>query len=227
MAMKRMNMLKAMLAGVLLTGAMTSCEHDDYYWSHHYWYDYYDSYSWRDRGDDGYNDNTSDNLVAEAQCLRGHWQGTMVYEYTNESGMRAQAQFMADMEFDQYDNSTNPLRGRGREVDTAGEETQTLTFSWYVEDPTGDIYIKYDGTGKTFVLDASSKDNGFYLDSDYFNGCMVGVGMGNDDVIDFDFTRYTYARDGKLKAPRKAKTSARRKGSATNTHDIPWKLMKR
>ena len=108
-----------------------------------------------------------------------------------------------------------------------GEETQTLTFSWYVDDPTGDIYIRYDGTGKTFVLDASSTQNGFYLDSDYFNGCMIGVGTSNDDIIDFDFTRYTYAREGKLQAPKKAKTSARRKGADSNTHDIPWKLVKR
>lgn len=223
---KLRNCMTAVAAG-LLTIAMTSCDHEDYYWSHHYWYDAYDGYSWRDRGEEGYNGSTNSTLIQEAQTLRGHWQGTMIYDYVNDNGYRGKAQFLADMEFDQYHNSTNPLRGRGREIDTAGEETQTLTFSWYIDDPTGDIYIRYDGTGKTFVLDASSTQNGFYLDSDYFNGCMIGVGTSNDDIIDFDFTRYTYAREGKLQAPKKAKTSARRKGADSNTHDIPWKLVKR
>lgn len=215
------------LAGALLTIAMTSCDHEDYYWSNHYWYDAYDNYSWRDRGDDGYDGNSSETLIAEAQTLRGHWQGTMVYDYVNEDGFRGKAQFLADMEFDQYDNSNNPLRGRGREIDTAGDQMQTLTFSWYVEDPTGNIYIRYDNTGKVFVLDASSRTNGFYLDSDYFNGCMIGVGASNDDIIDFDFTRYTYAREGQLQAPKKAKVSAKRKDAVTNTHDIPWRLINR
>ncbi len=225
--MKNLKNYMMILAGSLLIIAMTSCDHEDYYWSNHYWYDAYDNYSWRDRGDEGYNGNTNETLIAEAQTLRGHWQGTMIYDYVNEDGTRGKAQFLADMEFDQYDNSTNPLRGRGREIDTAGDEMQTLTFSWYVEDPTGNIYIRYDNTGKVFVLDAASRTNGFYLDSDYFNGCMIGVGASNDDIIDFDFTRYTYAREGQLQAPKKAKTSAKRKDAATNTHDIPWRLIKR
>ena len=226
--MKKISTLFTMGMLVALPMTFTSCD-DDHYYHERPWYEYYEDYSWRDRGDNGYNENTSNNLVAEAQCLRGHWQGTIVYEYTNEQGKRETAQFNADMEFDQYDNSNNPLRGRGREIDTAGDEMQELRFSWYVEDPTGNIYIKYDNSGKTYVLDAASRDNGFYLDTDYFNGFMIGVGKGNDDVLEFDFTRYTLSRQAKVAAKQTntVKKTANNTRSLSNGKELPWRLLKR
>jgi ribosome-associated toxin RatA of RatAB toxin-antitoxin module len=46
------------------------------------------------------NNNISDNtLNVLANTLRGHWEGKMIYEYT-ENGIRKQAAFDAQMEFD-------------------------------------------------------------------------------------------------------------------------------
>lgn len=185
-------------AAMTLT-VLSSC--DDEPWGPeppHYWYDDYDDYGWNDHGNDSY-DYAASDFIDEAQCLRGHWEGTMYYTYTNEeTGVRESVQFNADMEFDQYAASKNPLRGRGREIDTAGDETQTLTFSWYVDESNGDIYIQYDGSQKLYVLDAQSKLHGFYLDSDSFNGYMIGT--NSDDVIEIDLVRYTYAKKNLLKS---------------------------
>ena len=226
--MKTMRNLFVTGALGMLACTLNSCDEDHYYYEERY------DYAWRDRGDNGYNqnnDNSQDNsnLVAEAQCLRGHWQGLIVYEYTDEqTGQRATAKFNADMEFDQYDNSTNPLRGRGREIDTAGEETQELRFMWYIEENTGNIYIKYDGSGKTYVMDAASQEKGFFLDSDNFYGYMIGVGMDNDDLLQFAFTRYTLARETTGDAPATTKRFSRRNMNAlNNTQQIPFRLLKR
>lgn len=213
---KYISMMWVAMGAMALT-TFTSCEEDPWGPEHHphYWYDDYDNYGWNDHGSDDY-DYSGSTYVAEANCLRGHWEGTMYYTYTNdETGQRESVQFDADMEFDQYDSSENPLRGRGREIDTAGDETQTLTFSWYVDEKNGDIYIQYDGSKKTYVLDAQSSRHGFYLDTDTFNGYMIGT--DSDDVIEIDFTRYTYAKPNVL-----AKTRAAKAGS-----DVPRKLVYR
>ena len=124
-----------------------------------------------------------------------------------------------------FDGVRQGLRNlRGREIDTAGDEMQELRFAWYVDDPTGNIYIRYDNSGKTYVLDAASSTNGFYLDTDFFNGFMIGVGIGNDDVLEFDFTRYTLSREAKVSAPSKKKSAMR---TLKKTEEIPYRLLKR
>ena len=152
-----------------------------------------------DSGDDDlYNNNQNTNnntpsndntLNVLANTLRGHWEGKMLYEYT-ENGTRKQATFDAQMEFDQYDATS--ISGRGVEVDISGTETQELKFSWYIDSKTGDIYVTYDDSKKQYVITFSSSDIQSYLDTKSFHGTMKGV--NNDEYLDFDFSRYTYAK---------------------------------
>ena len=153
-----------------------------------------------DRYDEPYYDNDA-TMLAEAQCLRGHWAGTIVDEFTNEQGQREQIQYDADIEFDQY--NSNSLSGRGREIDVAGNKSQELIFTWFVDAQTGNIHIKYDG-GSVVIIDAKSKDRGFYLDDNQFYGYMIGQNI--DDVIYFDLARYTYARENGTMVKAKAQT---------------------
>ena len=202
----------------------TSCEVDHYYYDDPWYYDYHnDRYNWRDRGSSSGGSKGSsleEDLKAEAQYLRGHWSGLMKYSYTEDNGSRGIAEFNADMEFDLYPESENTLRGRGREIDTAGNESQELTYSWYIDENNGNIYIRYDDTGKTFVLDIQSKDRGFYLDKSKFNGYMIGT--NSDDVIQFDFQRYTYSKEGFFEGKAKAKKVVK-----PTTGEFPWKYIKR
>lgn len=152
-----------------------------------------------DSGDDDWynnNQNTNNNTPSNdntlnvlANTLRGHWEGKMLYEYT-ENGTRKQATFDAQMEFDQYDATS--ISGRGVEVDISGTETQELKFSWYIDSKTGDIYVTYDASKKLYVITFSSSDIQSYLDTKSFHGTMKGV--NNDEYLDFDFSRYTYAK---------------------------------
>ena len=160
--MKKIYILLASAFGMMLPLLFTSCEVDHYYYDDPWYYDYHnDRYNWRDRGSSSGGSKGSsleEDLKAEAQYLRGHWSGLMKYSYTEDNGSRGIAEFNADMEFDLYPESENTLRGRGREIDTAGNESQELTYSWYIDENNGNIYIRYDDTGKTFVLDIHSKD---------------------------------------------------------------------
>lgn len=152
-----------------------------------------------DSGDDNwYNNNNqnsnntsiSDNtLNVLANTLRGHWEGKMLYEYT-ENGTRKQATFDAQMEFDQYDATS--LSGRGVEVDVSGSQSQELKFSWYIDSKSGDIYVTYDASKKQYVITFGNSNIQSYLDTKSFHGTMKGV--NNDEYIDFDFGRYTYAK---------------------------------
>ncbi len=152
-----------------------------------------------DSGDDDWynnNQNTNNNTPSNdntlnvlANTLRGHWEGKMLYEYT-ENGTRKQATFDAQMEFDQYDATS--ISGRGVEVDISGTETQERKFSWYIDSKTGDIYVTYDASKKLYVITFSSSDIQSYLDTKSFHGTMKGV--NNDEYLDFDFSRYTYAK---------------------------------
>ena len=167
-----------LLAVVATTMMYASCDS-----GHDNWYD--DNYS-------NQNTNNSDNdntLNILANTLRGHWEGKMLYEYT-ENGIRKQATFDAQMEFDQYDATS--ISGRGVEVDISGTETQELKFSWYIDSKTGDIYVTYDDSKKQYVITFSSSDIQSYLDTKSFHGTMKGV--NNDEYLDFDFSRYTYAK---------------------------------
>jgi hypothetical protein len=145
----------------------------------------YDTYNNQNTNNSG-NDNTLNIL---ANTLRGHWEGKMLYEYT-VNGIRKQATFDAQMEFDQYDATS--ISGRGVEVDISGTETQELKFSWYIDSKTGDIYVTYDDSKKQYVITFSSSDIQSYLDTKSFHGTMKGV--NNDEYLDFDFSRYTYAK---------------------------------
>ena len=176
--MKKLIKIMMLLAVVAITMMCASCDS-----GHDNWYD--DNYS-------NQNTNNSDNdntLNILANTLRGHWEGKMLYEYT-ENGIRKQATFDAQMEFDQYDATS--ISGRGVEVDISGTETQELKFSWYIDSKTGDIYVTYDATKKLYVITFSSSDIQSYLDTKSFHGTMKGV--NNDEYLDFDFSRYTYAK---------------------------------
>lgn len=154
-----------------------------------------------DSGDDNwYNENNNQNtnnntsssdntLNVLANTLRGHWDGKMVYEYT-ENGIRKQAAFDAQMEFDQYDATS--ISGRGVENDVSGNQSQELKFSWYIDSKTGDIYVTYDTSKNQYVITFGNSNIQSYLDSKSFHGTMKGV--NNDEYLDFDFSRYTYAK---------------------------------
>ena len=166
-----------------------------------------------DSGDDNwYNNNNqnsnntsiSDNtLNVLANTLRGHWEGKMLYEYT-ENGTRKQATFDAQMEFDQYDATS--LSGRGVEVDVSGSQSQELKFSWYIDNNTGDIYVTYDTSKSQYAITFGNSNIQSYLDSKVFHGTMKGV--NNDEYIDFDFSRYTYAKGYTPTFTRAAQTRA-------------------
>lgn len=176
--MKKLIKITMLLAVVATTMMYASCDS-----GHDNWYD--DTYNNQNTNNSD-NDNTFNIL---ANTLRGHWEGKMLYEYT-ENGIRKQATFDAQMEFDQYDATS--ISGRGVEVDISGTETQELKFSWYIDSKTGDIYVTYDASKKLYIITFSSSDIQSYLDTKSFHGTMKGV--NNDEYLDFDFSRYTYAK---------------------------------
>ena len=176
--MKKLIKITMLLAVVATTMIYASCDSGN-----DNWYD--DTYNNQNTNNSG-NDNTLNIL---ANTLRGHWEGKMLYEYT-VNGIRKQATFDAQMEFDQYDATS--ISGRGVEVDISGTETQELKFSWYIDSKTGDIYVTYDASKKLYVITFSSSDIQSYLDTKSFHGTMKGV--NNDEYLDFDFSRYTYAK---------------------------------
>ena len=181
-----------LLAVVATTMIYASCDS-----GHDNWYD--DTYNNQNTNNSG-NDNTLNIL---ANTLRGHWEGKMLYEYT-ENGTRKQATFDAQMEFDQYDATS--LSGRGVEVDVSGSQSQELKFSWYIDNNTGDIYVTYDTSKSQYVITFGNSNIQSYLDSKAFHGTMKGV--NNDEYIDFDFSRYTYAKGYTPTFTRAAQTRA-------------------
>lgn len=191
--MKNLKNIFAALLFATLPIAFTSCDTDPWddgpYWDYDNYYEgWYDDYDWY--GDPFEHGN--DELNQMAQTLRGHWTGQIRYYYTNDYGQREHVDMDVDFEFDQYDR--NSINGRGREIDYVGNESQELKFSWYIDPRTANINIKYDGSGKTYLLDAhaSSHDSGFYLDDDEFSGVMEGI--NNDEMLIFDCSRTTITR---------------------------------
>ena len=175
--MKKLMKIIMVFAFSIATTVLTSCDSGDDNW-------------YNNNNQNSNNTSISDNtLNVLANTLRGHWEGKMLYEYT-VNGIRKQATFDAQMEFDQYDATS--ISGRGVEVDISGTETQELKFSWYIDSKTGDIYVTYDDSKKQYVITFSSSDIQSYLDTKSFHGTMKGV--NNDEYLDFDFSRYTYAK---------------------------------
>ena len=175
--MKKLMKIIMLLVIVATTMIFASCDSGDDNW-------------YNNNNQNSNNTSISDNtLNVLANTLRGHWEGKMLYEYT-ENGTRKQATFDAQMEFDQYDATS--LSGRGVEVDVSGTQSQELKFSWYIDNNTGDIYVTYDASKKQYVITFGNSNIQSYLDTKSFHGTMKGV--NNDEYIDFDFSRYTYAK---------------------------------
>ena len=187
----------------------TSCERDYWYddgaWRYRNWYG-------RNGGNNGNNNNNNSTIEDEGACLLGTWVGEMIYTYP-EDGTIGQARFGAEMVF-KKNSSNSYTEGVGTEIDRAGEDTQTLAFTWYI-DKSGNIYIRYTDTGKTFLLDVQSTTKGFYLDDNNFNGFMVA--QKDIEEIEFSFTR---SGNSSRHAPAKVKFK-------TDTTGIPYKLVKR
>lgn len=159
-----------------------------------YWNNYNNgNYNWNNNNTSR-QDDQNDNLLAEAQTLTGEWEGSMSYEYTDDSTkQRKRDKYQANMKFFQYDSSKNSLGGNGVEVDTDAQgNTQTLEFSWYVNSD-GSIYIRYTRSGTVFVLDARSNTNGFHLGYDSTRGYDTFYGTGystnTTDVFTIDLSR--------------------------------------
>lgn len=194
-----MKKIKTLMAAVLLVSApalFTSCEEDhwgDDPWNYNnqWWSDYngsnwnWDNNNWNNGG----NDNDDDNLLTEAEVLNGEWDGTMTYT-NGDSGETSE--FYANMTF--VRNNSSAIKGTGTEydytLDANGDvdDYQVLKFNWYIDESTGDIYVKYSG-GSTFVMDISAGYHGFYLDdnSGTFNGYMIGT--NNKDLIYINLQR--------------------------------------
>lgn len=174
--MKQFTYLLALAALTTLPFAMTSCDDDPWHESYDPWHEPYDP------------DNGDNTLYDMAATLCGEWTGPMEL---HEDG--ATYNFTASMVFYQNGQNGSSLRGNGIETDYAtldnGDvDTQTLTFSWYIDQQTGDIYITYTNSGTRYALDYSATQRGFYLSSNEFYGYMLGV-TEPSDYIAFDFTR--------------------------------------
>lgn len=199
--MKKLTHMMAVAAMAALPFALTSCDdapwydgpHDD--WG---WVDNYDGWGWNGNYDNQY-DSNNNQLVKMAQTLCGEWDGTMQYSEVLSDGSRQTSEFRADMEFYQYGSTGNSLSGQGTEVDYVCDangnvtDSQTLKFSWYIDEQTGNIYIRYKNSGTTFVLDQGSRTYSFHLgpeqgyQNDTFYGYMIGT--NTDDVIYIDLER--------------------------------------
>ncbi len=203
--MKWTNTFSALLVMMTMTFAFTSCDEDpwddgwDYYDYSQGWYDDYD---WYDDAFD-YGNNT---LKQEAQALRGYWTGKVENRYYDQQNQLQKVQMDAEFEFDLY--NSNALNGRGRETDYApmiddygnyvyddnGQlvyDSQQLRFSWYIDPRSGDICIKYDGSGYEY---RTSWNGGFSLNTQTGQFCGTFNGCNNNEQIAFSLTRTTLAK---------------------------------
>ena len=114
-------------------------------------------------------------------------------------------------------------------ADDGSNESQTLKFTWYI-DKNGDIYIRYNDTGATYVMDAGAKQYGFYLGDekgrDVFYGYMIVTGKAKGDVMQIDLERYDPS--GARKKTRSAATDsvAPSFGKATGRAFMPHAIKK-
>lgn len=188
------------VAAALLVAApalFTSCDDDPWWYDgdEPWWYDYDDGgYGWNDNYyNNGGNDNDGSSAYDEAEVLQGEWEGPMVYT-NGDNGQRSS--FYANMTF--VRNNSNAIKGTGTEIDYTldsngkiDHQNDPLKFNWYIDEQTGDIYIKYTNTQNqaTYVMDASAKQHGFQLDenSGTFGGYMLGT--NNNDMIYIELKR--------------------------------------
>lgn len=220
--MKKFNRIWMWMAIAAASISFTSCDDDDY------WYDDYNHGGWNN----GSNGSQDDYLFSEAQTLTGDWRGSVMLSELAEDGQsRNNYSFNAEMTFYQAGDKVNSLRGDGIEQDYIEEtgESQTLKFTWYI-DKNGDIYIRYNDTGATYVMDAGAKQYGFYLGDekgqDVFYGYMIGTGKAKGDVMQIDLVRYDPS--GARKKTRSAATDsvAPSFGKATGRAFMPHAIKK-
>ena len=229
--MKKFNRIWMWMAIAAASFSFTSCDDDDY------WYDDYNHGGWGwNQGDwnNGSNGSQDDNLLSEAQTLIGEWRGSVMLSELAEDGQsRDNYSFNAEMTFYQTGNKVNTLCGDGIEQDYIEEtgETKTLKFTWYI-DNNGDIYIRYNDSGATYVMDAGAKQYGFHLGQedgkivDTFYGYMIGTGAAKGDVMQIDLVRYDPS--GARKKTRSAATDsvAPSFGKATGRAFMPHAIKK-
>ena len=211
--MKKFNRIWMWMAIAATSFSFTSCDDDDYWHDDYYWYDDYNHGGW------GWN--------------QGDWRGSVMLSELAEDGQsRNNYSFNAEMTFYQAGGKVNSLSGNGVEVDYADDgsnETQTLKFAWYI-DKNGDIYIRYNDSGATYVMDAGAKQYGFYLGDergqDVFYGYMIGTGKAKGDVMQIDLVRYNPS--GARKKTRSAATDsvAPGFGKATGRAFMPHAIKK-
>lgn len=227
--MKKFNRIWMWMAIAAASFSFTSCDDDDY------WYDDYNHGGWGwNQGDwnNGSDSSQNDNLLSEAQTLIGDWRGSVLLSELAEDGQsRDNYSFNAEMTFYQTGNKVNTLCGDGIEQDYIEEtgETQTLKFTWYI-DNNGDIYIRYNKSGFTYVMDLGSSQSGFFLGEekgrDVFYGYMIGTGKAKGDVMQIDLVRYDPS--GARKKTRSAATDsvAPSFGKATGRAFMPHAIKK-
>ena len=233
--MKKFTTLLTMAFIALMSISFTSCD-DDYYWhDDYYWYDDYNHGGWgwnQDYWNNGSNSSQNNYLLSEAQTLIGDWRGSVLLSELAEDGQsRDNYSFNAEMTFYQTGNKVNTLCGDGIEQDYIEEtgETQTLKFTWYI-DNNGDIYIRYNKSGFTYVMDLGSSQSGFFLGEekgrDVFYGYMIGTGAAKGDVMYIDLERYDPS--GARKKTRSAATDsvAPSFGKATGRAFMPHAIKK-
>ena len=158
----------------------------------------------------------------------------MLSELAEDGQSRNNYSFNAEMTFYQAGDKVNSLSGNGVEVDYADDgsnKSQTLKFTWYI-DKNGDIYIRYNDSGATYVMDAGAKQYGFHLGPedgkmfDTFYGYMIGTGKAKGDVMYIDLERYDPS--GARKKTRSAATDsvAPGFGKATGRTFMPHAIKK-
>lgn len=178
-----------LIFAALMPMALTSCDPYDEWDYYDYSEGWYDDYDWYDKPFD----YGTGRLNMLAQMLRGGWEGNMKEYYYDDNHDWVYDEMGVSMRFEQYSIGRS-LNGYGRETDYAGNESRELTFKWYLDPRTEDIYIKYDNTGISYVLDARGNDyySGYSLDNDEFSGAMERLDA--DDVIVFSCGRSVRSR---------------------------------
>lgn len=192
--MKKNLILMAAAIMMAVPTLFTSCDDGNWGWDDNYY------------GQGGGQDDGS-SVYDEAEILQGEWDGKMVYT-NGDTG--EQSNFYANMTF--VRNSRDAIKGTGTELDytldsngNVDKMNEPLKFNWYIEEKTGDIYIKY-LTQTTFVMDASAKEHGFWLEE---NKCFQGymIGTNNKDMIYIDLSP---VKNNEAKKTTRATTGASR-----------------